>query len=288
LEELTDRIFQGLKTSADKIYIMDVVKRKKNTITVHSKELNKKFELESGPLKPLIKGGQMRRYLIEETQKVVLFPYEDGKLITKKDFQEKYPQCWAYLNENKKYLENREDGKMKDDNWYAYIYPKSLDKFDLKKVITPDIAPSASYCFDEEGVYYFSGGAAGGYGILAKDGVDPKYLLAILNSQLIDWYHHQFSTTFRGGYFSYESRFIKQLPIRTTDFNNPSEKATHDKLVSLVERMLDLHKKKAALPPSSEREKIEREIAVMDEKIDKIVYGLYEITDEERKTIENV
>jgi hypothetical protein len=82
LEELTDRIFQGLKTSADKIYIMDVVKRKKNTIMVLSKELNKEFELESGPLKPLIKGGQMRRYLIEETQKVVLFPYEDGKLIT--------------------------------------------------------------------------------------------------------------------------------------------------------------------------------------------------------------
>ncbi len=41
--------------------------------------------------------------------------------------------------------------------------------------------------------------------------------------------------------------------------------------------MLELHKKKAALPPSAEREKIEREIAVMDEKIDEIVYGLYGI-----------
>ncbi len=285
LEEFTDRIFQGLKTSADKIYIMDVVKRKKNAISVYSKELDKEFELEAGPLKPLIKGGQMRRYLIEETQKVVLFPYEKGKLITKKDFQEKYPLCWAYLNENKKYLENREDGKMKGDNWYAYIYPKSLDKFDLKKIITPDIAPSASYCFDEEGGYYFSGGAAGGYGILAKDGVNPKYLLAILNSTLIDWYHHQFSTTFRGGYFSYESRFIKSLPIRTTDFNNPAEKAIHDKIVSLVDHMLDLHKKKAALPPSAEREKIEREIAVTGEKIDEIVFGLYGITDTERQII---
>jgi hypothetical protein len=55
LEEVTDRIFQGLKTSADKIYIMNVVKRKKNTITVHSKELDKEFELEAGPLKPLIR-----------------------------------------------------------------------------------------------------------------------------------------------------------------------------------------------------------------------------------------
>jgi hypothetical protein len=94
------------------------------------------------------------------------------------------------------------------------------------------------------------------------------------------------STNFRGGYFSYESRFIKQLPIRTIDFNNPSEKVIHDKLISLVDRMLELHKKKTPLPPSAEREKIEKEIAVTDEKIDEIVYGLYRITEEEKKIIE--
>ena len=50
--------------------------------------------------------------------------------------------------------------------------------------------------------------------------------------------------------------------------------------------MLELHKKKNCLPPSTEREKVEREIAVMDERIDEIVYGLYGETEEERKIIE--
>ncbi len=50
--------------------------------------------------------------------------------------------------------------------------------------------------------------------------------------------------------------------------------------------MLDLHKKKNSLPPSSERDKIEREIAVTDEKIDEIVYGLYGVTEEEKGIIE--
>ena len=77
----------------------------------------------------------------------------------------------------------------------------------------------------------------------------------------------------------------KVIPIRTIDLSNPSEKAIHDKLVSLVDGMLALHKKKAAIPPSAEREKIEREIAITDEKIDEIVYGLYGITEEERKII---
>ena len=50
--------------------------------------------------------------------------------------------------------------------------------------------------------------------------------------------------------------------------------------------MLNLHKKKNSLQPSAEREKIEREIAVADEKIDDIVYGLYGVTEGERKIIE--
>lgn len=72
------------------------------------------------------------------------------------------------------------------------------------------------------------------------------------------------------------------------DFNNPSEKSIHNKLVSLVDKMLELHKKKNSLPPSAEREKIEREIAVTDEKIDEIVYELYGVTEEEREVIKGV
>lgn len=50
--------------------------------------------------------------------------------------------------------------------------------------------------------------------------------------------------------------------------------------------ILEPHKKKNSLPPSAEREKIEREIVVTDEKIDDIVYMLYGVTDEERMAIE--
>jgi len=81
-------------------------------------------------------------------------------------------------------------------------------------------------------------------------------------------------------------QYLEQLPIRTIDSNNPSEKALHDRLVSLVDRMLDLHKKKNSLPPSAEREKIEREITVTDEKIDEIIYGLYGIKEEEIRIVE--
>ena len=43
---------------------------------------------------------------------------------------------WQYLLENKAYLENREDGKMKGSKWYAYIYPKNFDVISLPKIFT--------------------------------------------------------------------------------------------------------------------------------------------------------
>ncbi len=120
-----------------------------------------------------------------------------------------------------------------------------------------------------------------------KNNIDLNYVLALLNSNLLNWFYQTIINPEKGEALAQVKRgHLAQLPIALPDFNNPLEKAIHDKLVSLVDRMLELHKKKNSLLPSAEREKIEREIAVTDEKIDEIVYGLYGITEEERKIIE--
>ncbi|MDP3297163.1 MAG: TaqI-like C-terminal specificity domain-containing protein, partial [Thermodesulfovibrionia bacterium] len=120
-----------------------------------------------------------------------------------------------------------------------------------------------------------------------RDNYNYFYLLGILNSRLLSfWFQKSFDKLQRKIFPQFKVKELAMFPIRTINFNNPSEKAIHDKLVSLVDRMLHLHKKKNSLPPSAEREKIEREIAVTDEKIDDIVYGLYGITEDERKIIE--
>ena len=50
------------------------------------------------------------------------------------------PKSWEYLKENYERLRNREKGKMRHENWYAYVYPKSVSMFAKKKIITPSIA----------------------------------------------------------------------------------------------------------------------------------------------------
>ena len=70
-------------------------------------------------------------------------------------------------------------------------------------------------------------------------------------------------------------------------FLRAGAKARHDRMAVLVDRMLELHKKKHSgkLAPS-EGDRIEREIASADAEIDDLVYELYGITDEEREIIE--
>jgi len=286
LEEVTSRIFQGLKTSADKIYILDVIQRKTKSMKVRSPHLDRDIDLEAELLKPLIKGGQMRRYLVVEPEKVILFPYRNGNLISKRDFQESNRRCWEYILANKRYLEEREGGILKGDNWYAYGRNQALDVVHLPKIVTPDLASSASYCYDSEGTYYFTGGAAGGYGILPKESINAKYLLGLLNSRLLDWFHHQASSRFRGGYFSYESRFIKNLPIHIIDFNNRKEKILHDDLVKLVDVMFDLRKREQKAE-ARELDQLKRQIEKTDREIDERVYELYGITEAEKRLIEH-
>ena len=69
----------------------------------------------------------------------------------------------------------------------------------------------------------------------------------------------------------------------------PGGQSPHKKMVPLVERMLELNKKKHSgnLAPS-EVDRVERGIAATDAEIDELVYELYGITDAERKIIERV
>ena len=77
-----------------------------------------------------------------------------------------------------------------------------------------------------------------------------------------------------------------ELPIRTIDFFNPTEKAQHDKLVALVESMLELQKKYNEARMERDKELYERQMKIVDAQIDRLVYELYGLTEEEIKVME--
>jgi len=105
-----------------------------------------------------------------------------------------------------------------------------------------------------------------------------KYLSGILSSKLINFWCVNYLAD------DMNQSYLSNLPIRTIDFTNPTDVKQHDRMVALVERMLDLHKRTPQTP--QEQESLAREIAVTDDAIDRLVYELYGLTEEEIRIVE--
>lgn len=270
------------------MYVLDLASDHGNLITAYSKQLGRDVTLERAAVSLFLQGREIRPYWIQPSGKVVIIPYriENGatKLIAENMMREKIPHTFAYMSENKRALEDRERGRMRGPNWYAYIYPKNIDVMRSSKILVPDIADCASFALDEAGKYAFTSG----YGIMLKNGVAEslKYILGLLNSKTLDFYLKNVSTPIRGGFFRYFTQFIEQLPIRPINFFDHTDKSHYDRIVSCVDQTLELHKKRAAAKIETEKTLIQKQIDTIDVQINQMVYELYRLNDDEIATVE--
>jgi hypothetical protein len=70
-----------------------------------------------------------------------------------------------------------------------------------------------------------------------------------------------------------------QLPIHPIDLSDPTDKARHDRMVELVERMLELHRQLAEAKVPQVKTVLQHQIVATDWQIDRLVavrelYGL--------------
>jgi len=108
---------------------------------------------------------------------------------------------------------------------------------------------------------------------------DYKYLLAILNSNLLNWYFRNFLSDDLNFY----PNDAKSLPIKLLDNSNEKQQT---EIVTLVSLLLQLHKELQTTTLHEKKEQLKQRIEYSEEQIDKIVYELYGLTEEEVKIIE--
>ncbi|MUU32224.1 class I SAM-dependent DNA methyltransferase [Helicobacter pylori] len=101
-----------------------------------------------------------------------------------------------------------------------------------------------------------------------KEQEHAKFLVGLLNSRLLDWLFRKTSTNNHVNLYELETLPIPQI--------TKSNKPTVDKIIALVDKILQAKEK----DPKANTQGLEKEI-------DALVYQLYNLTDEEIKTIEN-
>ena len=78
------------------------------------------------------------------------------------------------------------------------------------------------------------------------------------------------------------------ISLPPADFTDPTDKSRHDGMVELVERMLELHKSLPLAKTDHDKTLLQRQITATDHQIDKLVYELYGLSDDEIGIVEGV
>lgn len=225
LREVTSGIFTGLQTSADAIYIVEDLGPSAGLRRVRSKASDRVIELEPDLLHPLASGSEVQRYAFAPSRQLLLFPYrrtKDGEMeLIPWARIEELSHTARYMQEHEGRLRGRERGKMDHDDWYAYVYPKSLGLNDSIKLGVPRLCERLRASTDPDGEIYLDNVDVNGI-IASEQGPSVWELGVLLNSRLLDFLFKLHTVPFRGDYMSANKQFIAPLPIKVPDGDGAS------------------------------------------------------------------
>lgn len=199
-----------------------------------SEEERKKFIL-------VIKAKQLNQYYFTHaTPYIFVNDIETEEELKKK----KYPNIYNHLSRYRKMLDKRYNYGRNIPWWHwVFLRNQKLMESNYEKIFTP-----CKERIDKKGYVRFSYVNGPYYAtqdvtvIVKKPHFreDTKYLLAILNSNIIfTWIRYKGLT--RGGVVEFSEKPLSRIPIRLINWDDPAEVATHNKIVKLVEKILSAH-----------------------------------------------
>jgi len=266
-EYVDGKIYYGIKTGLNEAFVIDEATRKRLI-----SEDPKSAEV----IRPFLAGRDIKRYQPPAANKYLIFTRRGIEI-------DKYPAIINCLSNFKQRLLPRpkdwKNGKWQGRKPGAYQWYEIQDtidyyaEFEKPKIIVPAIVKSASYAFDTDGFYSND-----------KTCIIPtedKYLLGLMGSKVVDFYMHSISSTKQGGYFEYKPMYIAKLPIRAIDSNDSADVSLRDRMIELVNQMLDLNRKLAESKIPQARQMLKRQIEQTDKQIDQLAFQLYDLTNEE-------
>lgn len=246
LKKICD-VYFGIKTGLNKALVV-------NEALINS--LNLEREL----LKPVLEGEDVKQYHTSFKGKYLVFPYIKKKVGGKMNYEvidiEKYPNLLKHLAGYKQKLANRYDIKKTKCMWYELRPCDYYQIFESEKIITPDISDKSNFTYDESN--YFCLNTC--YVIALNESYKEKhkeylkYILGLLNSNVLEFYFKQISTHVRGMYFRYFREYLEPLPIKEiTKENVPlANEIVHnvDQILQFNKQLTDLERKIKKFPES--------------------------------------
>jgi len=273
VEYIEGKIYYGIKTGLNEAFVIDdATRRKLIAEDPKSKEL----------IKPFLRGKDVKRYAIDSAGKYILTipkgwtnKHMQGRKKPWNWLQDTYPAIANHLSIFQKEAEQRDD---QGDYWWELRACDYYAEFEKPKIIFAEIATRGQFSIESEKMFSDT--------TTYILGSDSKYLLGILNSKLCTFLISATSSEIRGGFFRWKRQYMAPLPIKIIDATNKQQVAQQQNMVSLVEQMLNSKNKTSGAKTPHDREMLQRQIDAADRQIDKMVYELYGLTEDEIALVE--
>ena len=254
LKDWDINIYRGVLTGFNDAFIISGEKRKEILAKCKSDDERKRTD---DLIRPILRGRDIKRYSYEyaDLYLIATFPAKHYDI-------EKYPAVKDYLlsfgmerleQTGKKHTINGEKIKARkktNNKWFETQDSISYwDEFNKPKIVWGNLNLSATYTLAPAGMMI---NAPATMIVPASES-----LLCILNSKIADYYIRNLGVTRNGGYFEYKPMFIEQLPVPQ----------------NIDEKLFEEFSKKELNN---------------EEEIDRKVYELYGLTDEEIQFLEKM
>lgn len=124
--------------------------------------------------------------------------------------------------------------------------------------------------------------------LLPRDhNVGLNYVLGIMNSRLMDFVYTVMNPEKGEALAEVKKQHVELLPIHRVNASDPLDVARHDRVVALVDLMLTLYEHAHSDKQTAhESVALQRQISATNEQLDRLVYALYGLTDEEIALVE--
>ncbi|EKK7066625.1 Eco57I restriction-modification methylase domain-containing protein, partial [Campylobacter coli] len=259
-------IYRGILTGYNEAFIITTEKR--NEILANCKDEAEK-ERTAKLIRKMLRGRDIKRYSYEWAGLWVInahngYKNQNGEKVEAINI-ENYPSLKKHFDEFYPQLEKRADKGLTPYNLRNCAY---IEEFEREKIVYSEIVRKPQFYLDTKLNFYAEATS------FILTGENLKYLIAFLNNDFVAFI---FKTFYAGGNlgengFRYKKAFLEKLPI--PKINSKNQKLA-DELINLVDEILK----------AKEQDK-NANTQELENKINSIVYKLYNLTEEEIKIIE--
>ncbi|EKT7758069.1 class I SAM-dependent DNA methyltransferase [Campylobacter coli] len=260
-------IYRGILTGYNEAFIITTEKR--NEILANCKDEAEK-ERTAKLIRKMLRGRDIKRYSYEWAGLWVInahngYKNQNGEKVEAINI-ENYPSLKKHFDEFYPQLEKRADKGLAPYNLRNCAY---IEEFEREKIVYSEIVRKPQFYLDTKLNFYAEATS------FILTGENLKYLIAFLNNDFVAFI---FKTFYAGGNlgengFRYKKAFLEKLPI--PKINSKNQKLA-DELINLVDEILK----------AKEQDK-NANTQELENKINSLVYKLYNLTEDEIKIIEN-